>query len=433
MTAAEHRVEGTPSAPEALRPGESGKITRGQWLVLIAAVLGWMFDGVEIALPPIMGRPALIELLGPEMASDKNIGPLLGVLGAMFLIGAATGGVMFGWLGDRFGRVRTMIFSVLTYSLFTGAAYWAQVPWHLMALRFIASMGMGGQWSLGVALVVECWPGLTRPLLAGVIGAAANVGFLLISLLTWRFPVRPESWRWIMLAGASPAVLVFFIALFVPESERWKAAVKKRATSPIREIFGRDLRRKTLVAIVLSAVALLGTWGSVQWAPYWVDHKLAPHDPSAKSLTQTWSAVGAIICCLIAPLLGGRWGRRPVYFGMCLISLVSCQYMFLTLDKFDSWFLVTMTVAGGVTAGFYGWLPLYLPELFPTRVRATGQGLSFNFGRILAAFGVMLGSGQLAGFFGGYEYAGAVISLVYVVGLVVIWFAPETHGQPLPE
>ena len=201
---------------------------RGQWLVLLAAVLGWMFDGVEIGLAPIMGRPALIELLGSEPGNDQNVGPWLGVFGAMFLLGAAPGGVVFGWLGDRYGRVRTMIFSVLTYSLFTGAAYAAQEAWQLMALRFIASMGMGGQWSLGVALVVECWPGIARPLLAGIIGAAANVGFLMISTLGYCFPVSPGSWRWIMLAGASPAVLVFFVAWFVPESERWKAAVRGR-------------------------------------------------------------------------------------------------------------------------------------------------------------------------------------------------------------
>jgi MFS transporter, SHS family, sialic acid transporter len=302
-----------------------------------------------------------------------------------------------------------------------------------MVLRFVASMGMGGQWSLGVALVVECWPGMRRPLLAGVIGAAANVGFLMISLLTYFFPLHPESWRWIMLAGASPAVFVIFIILFVPESERWKAAVKRSASSPIREVFGPQLRSTTLVAIILAAIALLGTWGSIQWVPYWVDHELAPGDPSAKSLTQICSAVGAIVCCIIAPLMGGRWGRRPVYFGMCLVSLAACQYLFLAMDKFDWRFLAAATVAGGATASFYGWLPLYLPELFPTRVRATGQGLCFNFGRILAAIGVLLGSGQLAALFGGYKYAGAVMSLVYVFGLAVIWFAPETHGKPLPE
>ena len=408
------------------------RINRGQWLVLMAAVLGWMFDGVEIGLAPIMGRPALLELLGPE-STDRDVGRWLGLLGAMFLLGAAAGGVIFGWFGDRYGRVRTMIFSVLTYSLFTGAAYAAREPWHLMALRFIASMGMGGQWSLGVALVVECWPGIARPALAGIIGAAANVGFLMISTLGYIFPVSPDSWRWIMLAGASPAVLVFFIALFVPESERWKAAVRQRKASPVREIFSGSLAYKTWIAIGLSAVALLGTWGSVQWVPYWVDKSLAPDDPSAKSLAQIWSSVGAIIGCLIAPLLGGRYGRRPVYFGMCLISLVACQYMFLTFDAFSTSFLTVVFFVGAVTASFYGWLPLYLPELFPTRVRATGQGLSFNFGRIIAAAGVFLGTGQLVAFFGGYEQAGAVISLVYLIGLVLIWFAPETHGQPLPE
>ncbi len=407
-------------------------ISRSQWLVLSAAILGWMFDGVEIGLAPLMGRPALQELLG-SASTDKDVAPWLGVLGAMFLLGAALGGVVFGWFGDRYGRVRTMIFSVLTYSLFTGAAYCAREPWHLMALRFVASMGMGGQWSLGVALVVECWPGIARPMLAGLIGAAANVGFLMISTVAFVFPVKPDSWRWIMLAGASPAVLVFFIALFVPESERWKAAVKSRKASPIREIFSGSLRNKTLIAIVLSAVALLGTWGSVQWVPYWVDHSLSKGDPTCKSLAQIWSSIGAIVGCVIAPLLGGRFGRRPIYFGMCLISLVTVLYMFLGISTFNWWFLAVVCVVGGVTASFYGWLPLYLPELFPTRVRATGQGLSFNFGRIIAAIGVVLGTGQLAGIFGGYDKAGAVISLVYLVGLVAIWFAPETHGQPLPE
>jgi len=421
----------------ALEPQAGGaakrRISGAQWLVLAAAVLGWMFDGVEIGLPPIMGRPAMLDLLGPQLASDQNVGPLLGVLGAMFLVGAAAGGVLFGWLGDRIGRVRTMIFSVLTYSLFTGAAYWADVPWHLMVLRFIASMGMGGQWSLGVALVVESWPGIARPILAGVIGAAANVGFLMISTLGYLFPVTPDSWRWIMVAGASPAVLVFFIALFVPESERWKAAVRKGAASPLKEIFAPALRSKTLIAIALSAIPLLGTWGSVQWVPYWVDKTLAPGDPSAKSLTQIYSSIGAIIGCLIAPVLGGRWGRRPVYFGMCVISLITCLYMFLVLNTFDWLFLASIMVVGGITASFYGWLPLYLPELFPTRVRATGQGLSFNSGRVLAAVGVILGSGQIAGFFGGYQTAGAIISLVYILGLVAIWLAPETKGRPLPE
>jgi MFS family permease len=351
----------------------------------------------------------------------------------MFLLGAAAGGVVFGWLGDRIGRVRTMIFSVLTYSLFTGAAYLAKEPAHLLILRFIASLGMGGQWSLGVALVVESWPGIARPMLAGLIGAAANVGFLMISVLAYVYPVSPDSWRWIMLAGASPAVLVLFIALFVPESERWKAARRTATVSPVREIFTGSLRYKTLIGIGLSAVALLGTWGSVQWAPYWVDAKLANGDLAAKSLTQIWSSIGAIIGCMIAPLLGGRYGRRPVYFGMCLISLLTCQYMFLMLTEFDWWLLTVICIVGGVTASFYGWLPLYLPELFPTRVRATGQGLSFNFGRIIAAIGVVLGSGQLVRIFGGYEYAGAGISLVYLIGLVLIWFAPETRGQPLPD
>jgi MFS family permease len=144
-------------------------------------------------------------------------------------------------------------------------------------------------------------------------------------------------------------------------------------------------------------------------------------------------AIGAIIGCFVAPLVGGAWGRRPAYFVLCLLSLLSCEYLFLGLNAFDWQFMAVAGIVGTVTAAFYGWLPLYLPELFPTRVRATGQGLSFNFGRIVAAFGAIY-MGQLVSLFhGAYGLAMAVICLVYIVGMVVIWFAPETRGKPLPE
>jgi hypothetical protein len=188
-----------------------------------------------------------------------------------------------------------------------------------------------------------------------------------------------------------------------------------------------------LLGIGLGAIALIGTWGSVQWAPLWVDRLTGGTMPHAKASVQILSSIGAIIGCFAGALLGGRLGRRPVYFALCLASLLGCFWLFRGHSTYDTRLLLAVFVVGGTTAAFYGWLPLYLPELFPTRVRATGQGLSFNFGRILAAVGV-LGMGQLVDAFDGdYARAGATISLVYAAGLVLIWLGPETRGRPLPD
>jgi len=530
-------------------------------MVLIAAFAGWMFDGLEMGLFPIVARPALQDLL--KVTDDTAVGAWNGYIIALFLFGAAAGGFLFGWLGDRIGRVRTMMWSILCYSFFTGCCYFAQEAWHLGAFRFLAALGMGGEWALGVALVMECWPERLRPLLAGIIGAAANVGFLLIAVVGRMFPVTVDSWRWMFLVGAVPALLTIFIRMFVPESERWRESVKQSASSPAREIFSPALMKPTLLAIAFASIALIGTWGSLSgFLPVWVDklaggdatlkiqakvgHRapqsvamdksgihvtdggtaasadntsadnaaaykiknvhslkgdpqpgvpfeytltvtntgrqtgkdvelaaqlpLAAIDPSsvstnrpkevvfdrstgelnwtvgdlefknpyAKATIQIVISIGAIIGCLVAPLVGSRIGRRPAYFGLCLSSLLVSGYLFRGLSEYNLQFILVSGLAGCTSAAFYGWLPLYLPELFPTRVRATGQGLSFNFGRILAAFGAIY-AGQLVLFFEqshpgeGYARSGAAITLIYLLGMILIWFAPETKGKPLPE
>jgi len=263
----------------------------------------------------------------------------------------------------------------------------------------------------------------------------------------------------------------------VPESERWKTAVKQGGRSPIVEIFSRGLRRKTLLATVFSAIPLIGTWAAISaYVPTWAEvmkeaetgksllsqkdlakfeaakspmakqtvlkacitspqqwQELGARGSRAKATTQAFMAVGSIICCFLASWCGGLWGRRPVYFCLCLFSLLICFYLFHYLTVVDTWFFFIAMSAGGITAAFYGWLPLYLPELFPTRVRATGQGLSFNFGRVVAAGGTLC-QGQFVALFGGdYARAMGLVTLVYVLGMVLIWFAPETKGKPLPD
>ncbi len=449
---------------------EISPLTRKQWIVLAAAFLGWMFDGVEIGLFPLIARPALQELL--QDPGDTLVGRWNGFIGASFLLGAALGGLVFGWLGDRVGRVRAMVLAILTYSVFTGAGFFATQAWHLGVFRFIASLGMGGEWAVAVALVVECWPERHRPRLAGAIGAAANFGFLLIALVAYLVPsTAGVAWRWLLLIGAAPAILALLISMFVPESERWAAAKKTARKSPLAEIFGPGMWKTTSLAILLSAIPLIGTWAAVSgWVPLWAEQmqeaqlvaaavpgteirstdagalaaarsQLSGEQQAAiknsaarsKAFIQIILACGAILGCYFAPQVAHRIGRRPAYFGLCLISLVTCTFMFRGLTRVDLLFYLMVGLAGAVTAAFYGWLPLYLPELFPTRVRATGQGLSFNFGRILAAVGTIQ-MGELVRALGGnYASAGATITLVYAAGLVLIWLGPETKGRPLPD
>ncbi|MDO8545617.1 MAG: MFS transporter [Opitutaceae bacterium] len=406
------------------------------YLVLGAAFLGWMFDGLEMGIFPLIARPALqqMQIASGAPVSDAFIGQWMSYATAAFLIGAALGGVVFGWLGDKIGRVRAMALSILCYSVFTGVIYFASQPWHLAGARFVAALGMGGEWSLGVALVMEVWPEKHRPLMAGIIGAAANVGYVVIAVIGMFFKVTVDSWRWVALVGAAPALLTLAITLFVPESEKWRHAVTtaKSPSRPLSEIFSPPLLKWTLLATLVSSIPLIGTWGSVQWLPLWADKMTDGLVPSAKAYTQASSAVGAIVGCLLGAWIGGFISRRMAYFLLCLGSLVTCAWLFRGFDSYGTPFLALTFVVGGLTAAFYGWLPLYLPELFPTRVRATGQGLSFNAGRILAAVGALQMGSLMQTFEGSYAKAGAVISLIYVVGMVVIWFAPETKGKPLP-
>lgn len=540
----------TTTGPGSLESPSTGG-GAGKWMALTAALLGWMFDGAEMGLFSMVGRKAIQDLMGfgltPTPVQEGMIQFYFGVVVAVFLVGAATGGVLFGWLGDRIGRVRAMALSVLTYALFTGFGGFAKTPEQIAILRFIASLGMGGEWSLGVALVMEVWPNRSRGLMAGLIGAAANVGYFLIGPIglavsahleqiqsgllamglraDWAAAlVAYKGWRLMMILGSTPALLTFFFRMFVPESAKWEQERGKGTTShwatrdllgvvvgalgpglivyvwasdfaiwcaskfpedsftmvvvgvriagtvaglviatygylwPVRRYVARSLAhegavdpqvgriiRRMLLAAGLSGIALLGTWASTQSVPNWAD-KLTNSQFSSRENAQMALALGAIVGTIAAALAGDRFGRRITYFFLCIISLTSTIGLFIGHPEYGDghMFLVLTFVAGACTASFYGWLPLYLPELFATKVRATGQGFGYNFGRILAAIGALQG-GVLATMFphdqvlygvsvkGGYPLACSAMSLVYVFGMVLIWFAPETKGQPLPD
>ena len=552
-----------PSSRESLQadPVTTGT-SFGQWMALIAALLGWMFDGAEMGVFSMVGRAAIQDLLGVTHSSpeaEQKVGLYFSLVIAVFLVGAATGGVLFGWLGDRIGRVRAMSLSVLTYALFTGFCGFAQTPLQLGVLRFIAALGMGGEWSLGVALVMEVWPNRSRALMAGLIGAAANAGYLLVGVIgigltavlsqfegylagmglseaTVQMLVANKGWRLMMMLGTLPAALTFFFRMFVPESSKWERERGRGATSnwvasdlfgvligavgpglivwvwaddrfgtqwrivgtltglviatfgyiyPVLRFLqrtfanssttanetGRTIRRMLLGAC-LSGIALIGTWGSTQWAMSWagqLTQNVKPADSSPRPIddaqsgadvrakpswfsaaitrnpreyTQIVTAIGAIIGTILAAMLGDWVGRRIAYCALCFVSMASVLWFYQFHSRFDAQFLVAAFILGACTASFYGWLPLYLPELFSTNVRATGQGFSFNFGRILAAIGTLqIGSlltfvdryETFAGLKGGYPVACSVVCFVYVIGMGLIWLAPETKGRALPE
>jgi len=335
--------------------------------------------------------------------------------------------VLFGWLGDRIGRVRAMVVSVLLYSLLTGASALAQSATQLAMLRFVAALGMGGEWALGVALVVETWPESARPWLAGLIGAAVNLGYVGVAAIK-SLMGSDTSWRTMFVVCACPALLTFFLRSFVPESARWQAAVETKTQPRLRKLFSGPLRRQTLFGTLSAAILLIAVWGAIQFTQLWADQLGGPR---AAEQTQMVSAGAATIGALLAPLLLARLSRRWSYFLLSAMALVSAEYLFLGQSQFNARFLLAVGIAGLFTGAFNGWLPLYLPELFPTRLRASGQGTSYNAGRVLAALAVFLSTGPLD-VRGHYPQACAWVAGIYGVGCLLAWWLPETGGK-LPD
>ncbi len=194
-----------------------------------------------------------------------------------------------------------------------------------------------------------------------------------------------------------------------------------------------------MLGAALAGVALLGTWGSIQWAPRWVtdellkDPLLKEQHPFGKEWTQIWSALGAIVGTMIAALCAGRFGRRITFAVLCVGSIAATLYLYQGNNQYNTQFLASVFLVGALTASFYGFFPLYLPELFPTAIRATGQGFSYNFGRILAAIGGLQTANLTSIFGGSFAKAGSVVAVIYLVGMVIVWLGPETKGKPLPE
>ena len=411
-----------------------------RWLALVAALMAWGFDGVEQQVYAIMTRRALKDLI-PGLAAmpaneiDGVIGYYFGLAMAMWLWGAAVGGVVFGRLGDRWGRVKALLLAVTIYAVCTGLSalttHWSQ----LIALRFLGALGLGGTWPLCVAIVVETWPENRRAVLAGAIGAAANVGFLIAATFSRLMLAYGSSWRWVIGMGFFIGIASLPVIALVPEPTKWKRARQKNLKSSLGDLFTRRYRRSTIVGSLLATVALLGAWGAFLWLAACVDSLTEgmKSQDTAKAIAAQWASCGQILGGFLGGVLAGWLGNRKSWVLLCATAWVSVCALFLMAHSFDMRLCLMGAVAGFFVTAFFGWLPKYLPELYPTRIRATGQGFSYNIGRVLAGVGV-LGTGAMVNFFhGDYRKGAMVMATVYLVGLVVIWFAPDTGGKMLAD
>jgi len=407
----------------------------GRLLIISTAFLGWLCAGLIMVIVLLAGRAANVSFFGPDQ--EAAVGNWFSRYICAFLLGAAAGGLLFGWLGDRIGRAKAMGLSILCYSILTGLTYFVQTPTQLVVLRFLACLGVGGMWPNGVSLASEAWSNVSRPLMAGLIGTSANLGFILLSIIAIYYPITPDSWRWTFLVGAVPMLLGIFVLVAVPESPRWlanaRSTPKVKPSSPITEIFQPPLLKLTLIGICLGMIPLLGNWGGANWLVPWAGKVGGEVDPYLKAWTQGTRSVGAAIGALLGGWLASQFGRRTTYFFVSLAALLSSIYIFWKLDPTHPAFLTYTFIIGFFGTVYFGWLPLYLPELFPTRVRATGTGVTFNFGRIISAFAV-LGVGQLmVKFNGDYARVGQATCLIYVLGMIVICFAPDTSQKQLQD
>jgi MFS family permease len=421
------------------------EVTSYQWLVLLVAWLGWVFDAMDGTIYAMVQRPVITELLGPN-ATGADVGFYSSAVFSVMLVGWALGGIVFGVLADYFGRTRALTLTILIYSLFTGLSALAETWWQLAIFRFVTGLGLGGEWAAGAALVAEVWPDRLRARAGAMLQSAAAIGFLLAALANR--VVGVVSWRYVFLVGALPAFLVLLIRMVVKEPESWVAARDERRQSrekslTLSRLFRPDLRRDTLVASSLAFVVLLGLWGATMWIPAAI-REIAAASPAASGLAgpdldryltekasdgvMLLNAVSLVGYLLFGPL-ADRIGRKKTFFLYFAGAVVTFPLAFLTTSSVDAlfWLLPLVGIFTlGVTSGF----PIYLPELFPTAVRTTGVGFCYNLGRFVTAGGVFI-TGYLVGAMGSYARAATAVSLVYVIGIFALLFARETRGDRL--
>jgi MFS family permease len=438
-------------------------ITRYQWLVLLIASLGWVFDVFEGQIFVASMREAMPELL-PQGTDTGVISFYNNIALGSFLLGGAAGGILFGMASDRIGRTRTMIFTILMYSVFTSITAFAQSPWQMICLRFLVAMGVGGEWAVASAMVAEVFPKRARAWSLGIFHASSVLGTYM-AVAVGAFVVGNPSfgWRWGFVVGAVPALLTVWIRWKLHEPEEWvkarKAADEGQGTAPgkLSHLFRPNLMRHTLVGVTFAAVGLATFWGVHIYGKDLFRRAaerevLARLEQDADASAQAemlqmkqYNIKRAEMIGMFLVTTGGglgllafgplsEWlGRRGAFLLFHLGAMASSLLLFLVFADAEAGVLyLALPIFGFLTLGMHAGYAVYFPELFPTRLRGTGGGFCFNAGRILAAPVLVLSGWMLKDW--GFTPAGtaSLLSLLFLIGMIALWFAPETKGRELP-
>jgi len=438
-------------------------LNRYHWLVLIIASMSWLFDCMDQRIFNIVREPALSSLLYDKQVNAPNAPPLTAeqkttvqfygrVATGMVLLGWAVGGFFFGLLGDRIGRVKTMMVTISIYAGFTGLSALSLAWWDFITYRFLMGLGIGGLFAAAVSLVAEVTPPAARPHALGLLQALSALGNVIGSAIT--IYLKPQSrlfgienWRWIFLVGILPALLVVAIQRTLKEPESWQRA-KTRASEDLqkqlgawRDLFSPGLRRNTVVGLLLAVAGVIGLWGVAFFSPELVRDGLKALPKAAQDkyvgIGLMLQDVGAFFGVYFFTVLAARTGRKPA-FGLCFISAfvaTACIFQFLRQPGHVFWM---PPILGFWTLSVFGGYAIYFPELYPTRLRSSGVGFCYNVGRVITA-AALFGSAYLVdllksrGVAEPFRVGSILITGIYFIGIVTLLWAPETKGRPLPE
>jgi MFS family permease len=439
------------------------QMNRYHWLVLAIASMSWLFDCMDQRFFNIVREPAMRSLLYGHQVNAPDAPPLTAeqkttvqfygrVATGMILLGWAVGGFFFGLLGDRIGRIKTMMITISVYAGFTGLSALSIAWWDFITYRFLMGLGVGGLFAAAVSLVAEVTPATARPHALGLLQALSALGNVTGSAIS--IYLKPQStllgienWRWIFLVGVLPALLVIAIQRTLKEPESWQRA-KNRASEDLqkqlgawRDLFSPGLRRNTLVGLALAVAGVIGLWGVAFFSPELVRDglKTLPKVMQDKyvGIGLMLQDVGAFFGVYFFTMLAARLGRKPA-FGMCFISAfiaTAAIFHFLRQPSHVFWM---PPILGFCTLSVFGGYAIYFPELYPTRLRSSGVGFCYNVGRIITAV-ALFGSAYLVEMLKGsgvaepFRVGSILITGIYFLGIITLIWAPETKGRPLPE
>lgn len=402
------------------------------WLVFLGCWVGGVFDGMDSNLFPVMLPNILKELL--HTTDKSQISQAGSQVTFLFLIGWTLGGIVMGLIGDKLGRVRSMVISILLYSIFTGLSGLAQDVPQLALCRFLTGIGIGGELVSISTMLSEIWPNRSRAIAVGALITSYQGGVLLSGIVTQVV----TDWRQAFFVGAIPALLALLLRLKLNEPEKWieekqRQKTQNVKTAPLKEIFALPHIKNTIVGSLVFCGLLIGYWASLVWIPTWIQDLLgANHTGSEKSIATVYHSLGGILGCFSAGFLAVKFGRKPTILFGSIGGFFTSAWLFFSNTQFSEMIYWQDAVLGYFISVLQAIIYIYLPELFPTRIRATAVGFCLNAGRVAAAF-ASLNVGTFVLCFGGYAQAAFVFSFSYLLAALVLIIAQETKGQELPD